>query len=127
MGDTVAKGTPVTLRFKYSGILNTPPGGPLLTKRLAYIGESRGYLMYAARWFPFHDYAADAATSDISISFPSGYQLVGYSDTPVARRAASIASFSRSRRLSEILLTASIRARRFVRRLRDAVQHPPGQ
>ena len=84
MGDTVAKGTPVTLRFKYSGILNTPQGGPLLSKRLAYIGDSRGYLMYAARWFPFHDYAADAATSDISISMPSGYQVVGVSDTPAA-------------------------------------------
>ena len=84
MGDTVVKGTPVTLRFKYSGILNTPQGGPLLSKRLAYIGDSRGYLMYAARWFPFHNYAADAATSDISISMPSGYQLVGVSDTPAA-------------------------------------------
>lgn len=84
MGDTVTKGTPVTLRFKYSGVLNTPQGGPLLSKRLAYIGDSRGYLMYAARWFPFHNYAADAATSDITISMPTGYQLVGVSDTPVA-------------------------------------------
>lgn len=84
MGDTVQKGTPVTLRFKYSGVLNTPQGGPLLSKRLAYIGESRGYLMYAARWFPFHNYAADAATSDINVSIPSGYQLIGVSDAPVA-------------------------------------------
>ena len=42
-----------------------------------------GYLMYAARWFPFHDYAADLATSDITISLPAGYQMIGYSDTPV--------------------------------------------
>lgn len=83
LGDTVAKGTPVTLRFKYSGVLNTPNGGPLLTKRLAYIGDDHGYLMYAARWFPFHNYAADLATSDISISVPSGLQIVGYSDSPV--------------------------------------------
>ncbi|MGB7207842.1 MAG: M1 family aminopeptidase [Pyrinomonadaceae bacterium] len=83
LGDTVAKGTPVTLRFKYSGILNTPSGGPLLTKRLAYVGDDQGYLMYAARWFPFHDYAADPATSDISITAPSGLQVVGYSDAPV--------------------------------------------
>ncbi len=82
LGDTVVKGTPVTLRFKYSGVLATPSGGPLLTKRLAYIGAKDGYLMYAARWFPFHDYAADAATSDISISLPAGFQLVGFSDTP---------------------------------------------
>ena len=83
LGDTVVKGTAITLRFKYSGILNTPSGGPLLTKRLAYIGDDQGYLMYAARWFPFHDYAADPATSDISISAPTGLQVVGYSDAPV--------------------------------------------
>ena len=83
LGDTVLKGTTVILRFKYSGVLNTPSGGPLLTKRLAYVGDDQGYLMYAARWFPFHDYAADPATSDITISAPSGLQVVGYSDTPV--------------------------------------------
>src|SRR5437773_8186736 len=84
LGDSIAKGTPVTLRFKYSGVLNTPNGGPLLTKRLAYVGDTEGYLMYAARWFPFHDYAADLATSDITINLPAGMQLVGFSDTPVA-------------------------------------------
>jgi aminopeptidase N len=84
LGENVTKGTPVTLRFRYAGILNTPQGGPLLTKRLAYVGANDGYLMYAARWFPFHNYAADQATSDISISIPSGYSVVGYSDLPVA-------------------------------------------
>ena len=83
LGDTVVKGTPMVLRFKYSGILDSAQGGPLQTKRLAHIGDSQGYLMYAARWFPFHDYAADRATADISISLPSGLQLVGYSDSPV--------------------------------------------
>jgi tetratricopeptide (TPR) repeat protein len=83
LGDNVIKGTPVTLRFKYSGILNTPSGGPLLNKRLAYIGPDQGYLMYAARWFPFHNYAADLATSDITISLPAGMQIAGYSDQPV--------------------------------------------
>jgi tetratricopeptide (TPR) repeat protein len=84
LGDNVTKGTPVTLRFKYSGVLELPAGGPLLTKRLAYVGENSGYLMYAARWFPFHDYAADTAAADITINLPSGLQLVGFSETPVA-------------------------------------------
>ncbi len=83
LGDNVVKGTPVVLRFKYSGVLDTAAGGPLLNKRLAYIGTDNGYLMYAARWFPFHDYAADPATSDITISLPAGLQLVGSSDVPV--------------------------------------------
>src|SRR4029079_12337590 len=80
LGDTIVKGTPVTLRFKYSGVLNLPQGGPLINKRLAYLGDSEGYLMYAARWFPFHDYAADLATSDITINIPAGLQVVGFSD-----------------------------------------------
>lgn len=83
LGQDVVKGTPVKLRFKYSGVLNTPSGGPLLTKRLAYVGDDQGYLMYAARWFPFHEYAADQATSDITITAPGGLQVVGFSDTPV--------------------------------------------
>ena len=85
LGDTVVKGTPVTLRFKYSGVLATASGGPLLTKRLAYVGAKDGYLMYAARWFPFHNYAADQATSDVSINVPNGLQVVGFSDAPVAQ------------------------------------------
>ncbi len=85
LGEVVTKGTPVTLRFKYGGVLVTPQGGPLLTKRLAYVGNNDGYLMYAARWFPFHEYAADQATSDISISVPGGFQIVGFSDAPVTQ------------------------------------------
>ena len=84
LGENVAKGTPVVLRFKYGGILDGPGGGPLLSKRLAYIGDGQGYLMYAARWFPFHDYAADSATSDITIAITGGFQVVGYSDASVA-------------------------------------------
>ncbi len=83
LGDMVAAGAPVALRFKYTGILTSAQGGPLLTKRLAYVGSRDGYLMYAARWFPFHDYAADQATSDITVTIPSGFQVVGYSDAPV--------------------------------------------
>lgn len=84
LGETVPANTPVTLRFKYSGTLVSAEGGPLLTKRLAYVGTNSGYLFYAARWFPFHDYAADRATSDITISIPNGLQVVGYSDAPVS-------------------------------------------
>jgi tetratricopeptide (TPR) repeat protein len=97
LGETVAKGTPVKLRFKYSGVLNTPSGGPLLTKRLAYVGDDQGYLMYAARWFPFHDYAADMATSDITITAPNGLQVVGFTDTPAAPSAGGKFRFTQSK------------------------------
>jgi aminopeptidase N len=40
--------------------------------------------MYASRWFPFHDYAADRATSDITLVVPSGLQVAGTSDDPIS-------------------------------------------
>jgi aminopeptidase N len=83
LGEVVPAGTPVTLRFSWSGGLTSPEGGPLATKRLAYVGPEGSYLMYAARWFPFHDYAADPATSDITIIVPTGMQVAGTSDDPV--------------------------------------------
>ncbi|HET6646986.1 MAG TPA: hypothetical protein VFH01_06635, partial [Pyrinomonadaceae bacterium] len=74
---------PITLRFRWSGALLSPEGGPLATKRLAYIGTEGSYLMYAARWFPFHDYAVDRATSDITLIVPTGTQVAGTSDDPI--------------------------------------------
>jgi aminopeptidase N len=83
LGEVVPAGQSLTLRFRWSGALVSPEGGPLATKRLAYVGEEGSYLMYAARWFPFHDYAADRATSDITILVPQGVQVAGSSDEPV--------------------------------------------
>jgi aminopeptidase N len=89
LGEVVAAGQPQTLRFRWGGALVTPEGGPLLTKRLAYVGPDLSYLMYAARWFPFHEYAADRATSDITISVPAGLTVAGASDEPVAEVAGA--------------------------------------
>jgi aminopeptidase N len=82
LGEVVPANTPVTLRFKWSGALVTAEGGPLVTRRLAYVGNEGSYLMYAARWFPFHDYAADRATADITVIVPTGFQVAGSSDEP---------------------------------------------
>ncbi|HKR02447.1 MAG TPA: M1 family aminopeptidase [Pyrinomonadaceae bacterium] len=87
LGEVVPVGTPVTLRFRWSGGLSSPEGGPLATKRLAYVGAEGSYLMYAARWFPFHDYAADRATSDITIIVPTGLHVAGTSDEAVVPQA----------------------------------------
>lgn len=83
LNSVVPANQPVTLRFRWSGALVSPEGGPLATKRLAYVGKEGSYLMYAARWFPFHSYAADRSTSDITLIVPTGYQVVGPSDDPV--------------------------------------------
>jgi aminopeptidase N len=87
LGEVVPAGQSVTLRFSWSGGLQSPEGGPLATKRLAYVGTEGSYLMYAARWFPFHDYAADRATSDITIIVPTGLHVAGTSDDPVTPTA----------------------------------------
>ncbi len=83
LGQVVPAGQPVTLRMRWSGALVSPEGGPLANKRLAYVGPEGSYLMYASRWFPFHDYAADRATSDITVIVPTGVQVGGISDEPV--------------------------------------------
>lgn len=83
LGSVVPSGQPVTIRIRWSGALTSPEGGPLANKRLAYVGSEGSYLMYASRWFPFHDYAADRATADISVIVPTGMLVGGISDEPV--------------------------------------------
>jgi aminopeptidase N len=88
LGQVVPANQPVTLRFRWSGALVSPEGGPLATRRLAYVGNEGSYLMYASRWFPFHDYAADRATSDITFIVPVGLQVAGTSDEPIVAQQA---------------------------------------
>src|SRR5678815_5671825 len=88
LGQVVPANQPVTLRFRWSGALVSPEGGPLATKRLAYVGNEGSYLMYASRWFPFHDYAAHRATSDITFIVPSGLQVAGTSDDAIVAQPA---------------------------------------
>lgn len=88
LGQVFPANQPLTLHFRWSGALTSPEGGPLATKRLAYVGTEGSYLMYAARWFPFHDYAADRATADITILVPTGVQVAGSSDEPVTAQSS---------------------------------------
>ena len=88
LGAVAPANQPMTLRFRWSGALQSPEGGPLATRRLAYVGPEGSYLMYASRWFPFHDYAADRATSDITLIVPAGLQVAGTSDDPITPTAA---------------------------------------
>ncbi|MEP6637120.1 MAG: M1 family aminopeptidase, partial [Acidobacteriota bacterium] len=88
LGQMVPANQPITLRFRWSGALLSPEGGPLATKRLAYVGTEGSYLMYASRWFPFHDYAVDRSASDITLVVPTGTQVAGTSDDPVVAQAS---------------------------------------
>src|SRR5947209_13722303 len=87
LGEVVPANQPVTIRIRWSGALTSPEGGPLATKRLAYVGPEGSYLMYASRWFLFHDYAADRATADITVIVPTGTLVTGSSDEPVVGQA----------------------------------------
>lgn len=83
LGNVVPAKQPVTLVFEYEGALESPQGGPIANARLAHVGEQGSYLFYAARWFPFHEYAADRATYDITLKVPKGVLVAGYSERPI--------------------------------------------
>jgi len=83
LGQVIQPNQTTTIRIRWSGALTSPEGGPLANKRLAYVGPEGSYLMYASRWFPFHDYAADRATADITMIVPTGVQVGGISDEAV--------------------------------------------
>ena len=84
LGQLYNAGSSVTLTIDYAGPLATPEGGPIADTRLAYIGPEGSYLFYASRWFPFHGYAADRATSDISLTVPGNWTVAGHSANPVS-------------------------------------------
>jgi aminopeptidase N len=83
LGQLYPPGSELTLTFEYSGPLATPEGGPINDTRLAYVGPEGSYLMYASRWFPFHGYVSDRATSEISLTVPENWLVAGHSDNPV--------------------------------------------
>lgn len=95
LGNVVPAGREVTLVFEYEGALESPQGGPLSNARLASVSEQGSYLFYAARWFPFHDYAADRATYQIQVKVPKGDLVAAYSDTPVTITPVSDAKSSK--------------------------------
>ncbi|MBA3439399.1 MAG: tetratricopeptide repeat protein [Pyrinomonadaceae bacterium] len=118
LGEVVPANQPVSLRFRWSGALVSPEGGPLPTKRLAYIGNEGSYLMYAARWFPFHDYAADRATADITITVPSGIIVAGSGDEPPQQQSAGNATRFRFVHRQPALIGNIAAARYITRNLR---------
>ncbi len=84
LGQLYEAGAEITLTFEYAGPLATPEGGPIPDRKLAYVGPEGCYLFYAARWFPFHGYAADRAMSEITFTVPNNWTVTGHSAAPVA-------------------------------------------
>ncbi len=88
LGTVAPARLPITLVFEYEGVLESPQGGPITNARLAFVGDAGSYLYYAARWFPFHEYAADRSTYEINVKVPKGVLVAGYSERPVAAIAS---------------------------------------
>ncbi len=72
----LVKGTPSTVTFQYNGRLTGEEEGPVLGLRFAAITAERTYLLYPARWFPVSGYTSDRYTMDLTVSVPSGFQVV---------------------------------------------------
>ena len=83
LGQLYQPGSEITLTFTYAGALATSEGGPLPDRKLAYVGTDGSYLFYASRWFPFHEYAADRATSEVTFTVPAAWTVAGHSSVPV--------------------------------------------
>jgi aminopeptidase N len=116
LGQVVEAGTDVRLAFEYSGVLRTPEGGPVADKRLAYVATEGSYLLYAARWFPFHKYASDLATYEMHITVPEGLALAGYSQSPLAPKPAKKGKVTYTLVSHEPVLPGSIAVANYITR-----------
>ena len=72
----LTSGQSYTWTFHYTGTLEGS-GGPVPGLKLASIGDSISYLLYAAAWFPMTGYQIDRFTSDIHVHVPAGYTVIG--------------------------------------------------
>jgi aminopeptidase N len=116
LGQLYQPGSEVTLTFEYAGQLATPEGGPVPDTRVAYVGPEQAYLFYAARWFPFHGYASDRATSDITLTVPANWVVAGYSRTPVSPVPAKDGRKTFTFTVTEPILPGSFAAGQFINR-----------
>ncbi len=108
LGQLYQAGSQLTLTFEYEGPLATPEGGPIPDTRLAYVGNEGSYLFYAARWFPFHGYSSDRATSEISITVPENWTVAGHSSLPVTVTTVAQALTQFNQAVSKILVATSV-------------------
>jgi aminopeptidase N len=94
LGQTTPANQQQMITFEYSGELTSAEGGPLPDKRLAYVGSEGAYLHYSSRWFPFHEYGADRATSEINLTIPTSWKLAAHSDRPITAVPGTVAGTS---------------------------------
>ncbi len=74
---TLSKGSSTSLTFEYEGTVQSADDSPVPGLKLAYVGDPDTYLLYAGGWFPMSGYGTNRFTSNISISVPAGYSVIG--------------------------------------------------
>jgi hypothetical protein len=71
------KGQPVSITFTYDGRLSGQEESPVYGLKFAAIHPDFTYLAYPGRWFPVAGYSVDRFTSDMRITVPAGFTVVG--------------------------------------------------
>jgi hypothetical protein len=71
------KGKPVTFIFDYDGHLTGNEDSPIYGIKFAAIHEDYAYLLYPSRWFPLSGYSTNRFTSEINVTVPDGYKVIG--------------------------------------------------
>ncbi len=65
------------IKFRYGGRLQSYEDSPEEGYSVAEITADRAILLYVGRWFPVNGYNADRFTSDIRITVPEGFKVLG--------------------------------------------------
>jgi Peptidase family M1 domain/TPR repeat len=71
------RGKPVTITFDYDGHLTGDEDSPIYGIKFAAIHEDYAFLLYPARWFPVSGYSTNRFTSEMNITVPDGYKVIG--------------------------------------------------
>jgi Tfp pilus assembly protein PilF len=71
------KGQPVTMTFYYDGKLSGQEDSPVYGIKFAAIHPDFAYLLYPARWFPVSGYTTDRFSTDLRVTVPAGYTVLG--------------------------------------------------
>ena len=73
----IAKGQSGALTFTYNGKFTGDEESPVFGIKFAAIHPDFAYLLYPARWFPVNDYTVDRFSSDLKVTVPTGYKVLG--------------------------------------------------
>ena len=73
----LTKGQPVTITFYYDGKLSGQEDSPVYGIKFAAIHPEFAYLLYPARWFPVNGYTTDRFSTDLRVTVPMGYAVLG--------------------------------------------------